>query len=392
MSSSWPKLTYAEHQWNHRDPLASRRSQLRNRGGFRAAVVPFIAERQVSVSPEISALVAEATARMTRFDQEFSQLSHFPFAAVLLRGESATSSQIENLTVNARKLSLASLGAEVGGNAELVARNVTAMKAAIDLAEHLDSAAILTMHRELTQGVQADAGTFRREWVWIGGRSPVTADYVGPTWEQVPALIDDLVAFAARQDLDPTLQAAIAHAQFETIHPFTDGNGRTGRALVSSILRARGVTRSVTVPISSGLLHDIGDYVEALTAYREGDVVPILECFVRSVDAALENARLLAADLEGVEAEILASRSRATEPVRLLARFVCAEPAFTASMLEQHAGVSKATAYRLVDALVETKILRVEKKVRGQKVWTCPGVLAALDAFAKRAGRREFSR
>lgn len=347
----------------------------------------FIAEQQISVTPEISALVAEATARMTRFDQEFSQLSHFPFAAVLLRGESATSSQIENLTVNARKLSLASLG----GNAELVARNVTAMKAAIDLAEHLDSAAILTMHRELTQGVQADAGTFRQEWVWIGGQSPVTAHYVGPEWEQVPALIDDLVAFAARQDIDPTLQAAIAHAQFETIHPFTDGNGRTGRALVSSVLRARGVTRNVTVPISSGLLHDIGDYVEALTAYREGDVVPMLECFVRSVDAALENARLLAADLEGVEAEILASRSRVTQSARLFARFVCAEPAFTASMLEQHTGVSKATAYRLVDALVEAKILRVEKKVRGQKVWTCPAFLASLDAFAKRAGRREFS-
>lgn len=95
--------------------------------------------------------------------------------------------------------------------------------------------------------------------------------------------------------------------------------------------------------------------------------------------------------MEGVEAEILASRSRVTEPVRLLARFVCAEPAFTASMLEQHAGVSKATAYRLVDALVETKILRVEKKVRGQKVWTCPAVLASLDVFAKRAECREFS-
>ncbi|WP_229723064.1 Fic family protein [Rothia aerolata] len=329
---------------------------------------------------------------MTRFDQEFSQLYHFPFAAVLLRGESATSSQIENLTVNARKLSLASLGAEVGGNAELVARNVTAMRAAIDLAEKLDATAILTMHRELTQGFQSDAGKFRQEWVWIGGESPVTAHYVGPSWEQVPALIDDLVAFVARRDIDPTLQAAIAHAQFETIHPFTDGNGRTGRALVSSILRARGVTHNVTVPISSGLLHDISHYIDALTAYRQGDLLPLLECFVESVDAALENARLLAADLERVESEILATRSRVTQSVRLLAQFVCSEPAFTASMLEQHAGVSKATAYRLVDSLTQSGLLRIEKKVSGQKVWSCPAVLAALDAFAQRAGRRDFNR
>lgn len=391
MSSSWPRLAFAEHRWNHRVPLASRRSQLRNRGGFKAAVVPLISEQPISVSPEILKLVSEATARMTRFDQEFSQLSHFPFAAVLLRGESATSSQIENLTVNARRLSLASLGAEVGGNAKLVARNVSAMQAAIGLAEHLDTAAILTMHRELTQGVQDDAGSFRQEWVWIGGDSPVTAQYVGPKWEQVPALIDDLVAFTTRRDIDPTLQAAIAHAQFETIHPFTDGNGRTGRALVSSILRARGVTQNVTVPISSGLLHDIDNYIGALTAYRNGNLLPLVECFVKSVDTALENARLLAQELASVEAAILASRSRITQATQLLARFVCAEPAFTAGMLEEHAGISRATAYRLVDSLVEAGVLRVEKKVRGQKVWSCPAVLAALDAFAQRAGRREFS-
>ena len=391
MSSSWPPLEFTEHRWVHRDSLASRRSQLKNRGTFKAAVVPVIAHRQVKVPAHVARRAAEATSQMTRFDQEFSHLSHLPFAAVLLRGESATSSQIENLTVNARKLSLATLGAEVGGNAELVARNVSALQAALALADNLSLQSILTMHRELMQGVQADAGVFRQEWVWIGGQSPVTAQYVGPKWEQVPALVEDLVVFAGRADLDPTIQAALAHAQFETIHPFTDGNGRTGRALVSSVLRARGVTQNVTVPISSGLLHDINGYVEALMAYRDGDVVPIVECFVQSVDAALENARLLSADLEAVEAEILGSRSRVTPAVRVLARFVCAEPAFTAGMLEGHVGVSKATAYRLVDALVKAGLLRVEKKVRGQKVWSCPAVLGALDAFAARAGRRRFS-
>ena len=112
----------------------------------------------------------------------------------------------------------------------------------------------------------------RDRWVWIGGRSPVTASYVAPRHEAVPAAVEDLVLFLQRRDLDPTVQAAIAHAQFETIHPFTDGNGRTGRAIVSSLLRARGVVGNVTVPISSGLLHDIDGYIAALTDYRAGPV------------------------------------------------------------------------------------------------------------------------
>ncbi|WP_237221522.1 Fic family protein [Rothia nasimurium] len=327
---------------------------------------------------------------MTRFDQEQSSFAHFPFATVLLRGESATSSQIENLTANARKLSLAALGAPVGGNAELVARNVRAMKAAIDVAHELSLDALLTMHEELTTGVQDDAGELRKEWVWIGGESPVTATYVAPAWEDVPDLLEDLVAFLGRRDLDPTVQAALAHAQFETIHPFTDGNGRTGRALISSLLRARGVTQHVVVPLSSGLLYDLEGYVSALEAYRRGEIEPIVLCFVEAIESSLANTRLLAQDIEQFYEQILASRPRVTEAVRQVARFCCSEPAFTAGMLEEHAGVAKSTAYRIIESLVETGILRREQKVRGQNAWSAPALTGALDAFAQRAGRRRF--
>lgn len=387
----WPPMQFTTHAWEHRDPFASRRSQARNKGKFQAATPPYIATLPVTLSPETAAAAAETTSTMTRFDHEFSQLGHVSFAAVLLRGESATSSQIENLTVNARKLSLAAIGAPVGGNAELVARNVSAMQAAINLAQQLDVSAILQMHQELTQGIQHDAGKFREEWVWIGGESPVTANFVAPAWQDIPALMDDLTQFINRRDLDPTVQAAIAHAQFETIHPFTDGNGRTGRALISALLRARGVTQNVTVPISSGLLHDIDGYIQALTAYRTGDLEPLLMCFATAVRGALSNARLLGEDLEKVRESALSSRSRITVALREVARFIYTEPAFTAEMLEHHTSASKATVYRVIDSLVEAGLLRTERKVRGQQVWTCPPALAALDSFALRAGRRRFS-
>ena len=236
---TWPAPTWEpQTPWVHRDALASRRATRRNSGTFSSAVPASIAERNVELSPALRARLQENATAMTRFDERLHHIGGIPFSAVLLRGESASSSQIENLTVSARRLSLAVLGAsgsKVGVNAELVARNVHAMRAALNTAENISVDNILAMHRELTRGLHQDSGVLRTQWVWIKGDSPVTADYVAPHHERVPAALEDLVAFMNRRDIDPLAQAAIVHAQFETIHPFTDGNGRTGRALISAL-------------------------------------------------------------------------------------------------------------------------------------------------------------
>lgn len=385
----WPALGFREHPWRHRDPMASRRASRRNTGTFRAAVVPHIRDLTPSVSAELHAATERMSDRLRDFDRNSQHLDSLPFAAILLRGESASSSQIENITVRARKLSLATLGVSSGPNANLVARNVRAMHAALAASDDLTTEAILTMHRELTEGIPGDSGTLRREWVWVAGESPVTAAHVGPHWDDLPELMSDLVAFMARRDVDPLIQAAIAHAQFETIHPFTDGNGRTGRALVSSLLRARGVTRHVTVPLSSGLLHGKSRYVEALTDYRSGSIESIVSCFVAACESALASTEILHADVAAFHREVLASRRRITRPLREIADLCCSEPAFTGRMVEDLANVSKPTAYRTLRELVEGGLLREEKaKAFGSTVWTAPRILRALDDFADRAGRR----
>src|SRR5690606_26640846 len=157
--------------------------------------------------------------------------------------------------------------------------NAHAMNAAIDLADDLGETAIIEMHEALLGETHPDwVGRWRDEQVWIGGSAigPHRADYVAPHHDRVPAALTDLVAFMDRDDLPVLVQAAIAHAQFETIHPFPDGNGRVGRALVHSLLRAKGTTRSVTVPISAGLLADRDAYFGALDSYRRGDPHPIV--------------------------------------------------------------------------------------------------------------------
>ncbi|MGO1543358.1 MAG: Fic family protein [Gulosibacter sp.] len=177
--------------------------------------------------------------------------------------------------------------------------NSRAMHAAISLADRLNAGSILEMHRALLEHSQpAIVGKFRDVHVWVGGRSPHTAQYVGPAPSRVPGLVEDLMQFTRRTDAQVLPQIAIAHAQFETIHPFPDGNGRTGRALVHAMLRASGATRQVTVPVSAGLLSDTGAYFEALTSYRTGNVAPIIRVFTDATFRSLRNSRRLVTDLE----------------------------------------------------------------------------------------------
>ncbi|MFG1907303.1 Fic family protein [Kribbella sp. NPDC048928] len=148
---------------------------------------------------------------------------------------------------------------------------------------------ILAAHRALMHDqTYARPGQLRDGQVWIGGGpTPHTAAFVPPRHERVLALMDDLVAFCRRTDVPVLTQVSIAHAQFETIHPFNDGNGRTGRTLVHAMLRRSGVTRRLTVPVSAGLLTDTDAYFAALGSYREGDPTPIITQFSRASFAAV---------------------------------------------------------------------------------------------------------
>lgn len=389
MSQDWPSVQYQELSWppsgHSQDPSWSNRRRRANRGKYHQAIVPAISDAEVQLSPGLASDVQSITDDLTRFDAQYQ--GGAPFGAVLLRSESSASSEIEQLTANARRISLARLGDKSSPNATLIARNTKALEAALQLAEALDSDAILAMHHALMEETDRHAGKFRQEINWIGGNSPVTAMSVPPEHTQVPNALHDLVRFMERTDIAAIVQAAIAHAQFETIHPFTDGNGRTGRALVSAILRARGTTKNFTVPLSSGLLNNTAGYFNALNEYRRGNIDPIIEAFVEAASRAMSNVQVLMHDLEQLKKEILDTGHRKTKNLRAVADVCTTEPAFTAQMVEQF-GVSSSSAYTIIKRLVKAKILREERKLAGQSVWSVVGLTDALDAFAERAGKR----
>lgn len=389
MTSDWPAVDQQLDRWLAMDPQASRTQQLRNRGDFSYAVTPEIAELTPQISQPQQADADQTLAAVREFDDATAAWG-IPFASVLLRTESASSSQIENLTASARRIALATLGDTSSRNASMIARNTSALRAAIDLADNISPNTIRAMHERLDGGDDpANTGRFRTQPVWIGGSSPVTAHYVPVHHLQIGPAIDDLVAFIRRDDLQPLVQAAIAHAQFESIHPFTDGNGRTGRALVSSILRRRGVAPHMSVPISSGLLGDTGAYFTALSEYRMGHIEPIIDQFGAAARRAIANARILRGDVSEVRRAVLATAQRGTHNLMVIADLCGSEPAFNAAMLAER-DVPSASAYRILARLREHNIVRQERPIAGAMVWTVPGLTSALDRFAERAGRRTF--
>ena len=136
-------------------------------------------------------------------------------------------------------------------------------------------------------GVPTPAGSATAR---TGSAAAITV-HAMPCTCRIEELLDDLITFANRDDLPTLVQATVAHAQFESIHPFGDGNGRTGRALIGAILRRRGVTRNTVVPVASGLLARRDDYFDALGSYRAGRLRPLLELMLRSAVAAAEEGR-----------------------------------------------------------------------------------------------------
>lgn len=393
MAGAWPKIAYESYPWESSPSPGrdSRSAQRRHRGPYSACVPATIAAVPVEVTGVVLAAAVEATSEIARFDAALGG-EIAPFAAVLLRSESAASSKIENLTASARALAEAEIGVRTGGNASEVVGNVHAMTAAIALADSVSIETIRLMHHSLLATTHPGiAGVYRDQQVWIGGGDlgPHGAAFVPPHHDRVLAALADLMEFFERVDIPVFIQAAIGHAQFETIHPFVDGNGRTGRALVHAFLRHVDLTRNVTVPVSAGLLVDTDRYFSALDAYHAGEIDPIIEAFTAAAYAAIANGTVLVQELRAVRAEwdsriVARVDSRSWAIVDLIQR----QPVVSAAYVARELGIDPDNVHRLLEPLQAAGVLVASSSHKGARLWRAPAVLKALDDFAERSGRR----
>src|SRR5665647_199690 len=216
LTTGWPPVGYEDRDWastideGHLDVW----QRLKTARPYQAAVPPFIADLDPRLRPDALTAALEATNEVTRFDTEMAGLP-VPMPAVLLRTESASSSQIEHLTSNARNIALAELGGPGKENAALIVANARAITTALNAGGTVTPDTILAIHAALLQAAEPEhAGTWRDQQVWIGSSpiSPHDADFIPPHADRVPELIDDLTAFGRRSDVPPLVHAAPLHA------------------------------------------------------------------------------------------------------------------------------------------------------------------------------------
>lgn len=395
MADRWPQPTGIEQTWLSDSGLVGKR----HRGPFTfvATVPPRIAKASLSLPSGLAAAVAEAATAVTRLNAR-DDLATGALESPLLRSESVGSSRIEGLRASERRVAAALAGVEnERGAAREVANNVAAMRQAIRIATSqrlLDSEALRDIHRALLSGTSLDryAGRFREVQNWIGpsDRSPKDANYVPPPPDQVVALLDDLGQFLQRDDIPAIALAAVGHAQFEGIHPFVDGNGRTGRALVHAVLRRTGLAPRLAPPISVVLLGRRDYYFAALRAYqRDGDPGPIIEAFAAATIEASVAAESLSAQLAALRNEWheLPGRPRAGSIGHRILQDLADLPVLNAETVAQRHGVSPDVARRGLNALASLGVLREASGKKRGRVWIAEAIIDLLDAFGATTAR-----
>lgn len=383
---------------------APRMDALGGRGARRAftfeAYVPAPLERQEFVLPSaLAAAAANAELACREMDDEPPRLADFDaLARQLLRAESVASSRIEGLVLSHRRLAKAAFAETHDITAQSVLANIRALERAVGLAGGVDSVRsehLVEVHRLLFEGGRDErrGGRLRTEQNWIGGAaaSPRGAEFVPPPPALVPELVDDLCSFCNRVDLPAAIQAAIAHAQFETIHPFFDGNGRVGRALTLIVLRRRGLAKDCLPPVSLALAGEADRYVAGLESWRRGDDGDWYAVFLEALFRAARGARHFAADVADLQRrwmEQAGEPRRGSGPRRLIEQLP-SHPIVNVKTVARMLGGSDERARQAIGRLERAGVLRQTSAGRRNRAWECLGVFGLLDRFEHEMGPPE---
>jgi len=249
-----------------------------------------LADRDVRLRATTVAQVTRAQAAV-EYGAESMPEDFAALARLLLRAEGVASSFIEGVTAPVVEIVLAEVGDRAEQSAATwVAANLAAVSEALEEAQGgpLTVDTLNRWHRTLMTGSPAPerhVGVVRSDQGWIGGTSPLDAHLVTPPPEYLPDLLDDLVAYVNADEADPVTQAAIAHAQFEVIHPYADGNGRVGRILIAWML-VRRLSLVTPPPVSTRIAADVGGYTSGLVLFRLGDHERWVKWFAEAVSGA----------------------------------------------------------------------------------------------------------
>ncbi|HEX5417718.1 MAG TPA: Fic family protein [Chloroflexota bacterium] len=381
---------------------------LRRPCGYEAYIPDRLGELQLTLPTEVVADASDAERAIQELNEGSPPLASLEsLARLLLRAEAVASSRIEGLTVATRRLAEAQAARDIGMplydvTAEAVLGNIEAMALAVnDLAMRPQVALedILAVHRALMAHTSQSepGGKVRQVKNWIGGNgyNPCNADFVPPPPDQVPELLADLVTFINDDCYSPLVQAALVHAQFETIHPFADGNGRTGRAVIHVVLRRRGLAPRYVPPISLVLATRSRDYLAGLRGTRylgpansaeaQAGYAKWIEVFASAATRASRDAAQFGRQIDDLERrwrEAVGS-VRANSTADLLLRSLPSAPVITVNTAARLVGRSVQATNLAVEQLEKAGVLVRINKVRWGRAFEASGLLDALTRFER---------
>lgn len=384
---------FIERRWEG-DPGAYGGRAARSSFTYQAFVPDTIAATDVRITFEVAETVAVAEAAVRELNAAAAVTGLEAVAALLLRSEAIASSRIEGFELSQRDLARALIDPRAArGTAGVVAANVLAMEQAVglgDLQRPIDVADILELHRTLMarEPARLTPGELRREQNWIGGRvnSPIDARYIPPPEDEVAALVADLVAFINRDDLPGVAQAAIAHAQFETIHPFLDGNGRVGRCLIHVILRRRGIAPRFVPPVSVVLAARTSQYIGGLEAYREGKVAEWCASFAGGCERAAHLSVELAQTIRARQATWYerAGKPRRDSAAARIITLLPAQPIASAATIRAAIGASHRRASEGLKMLAEVGVVRQISEGDYDRQFAADELFELIESFERR--------
>jgi Fic family protein len=355
------------------------------------AYFPAPIPRQIELPGSTVRLLADAEASLGRL-AGVGQLVPNPNLLIrpyLLR-EALSSTRIEGTQATmAEVFEVSAAGDRPNADVEEVLGYIEAMQwglAQLDTLP-LSSRLLCELHRRLMAGVRGRErapGELRKTQNWIGAATSTveTAEFVPPPAGDLAALLTDWERFANEDAEMPLLiQNALLHSQFETIHPFLDGNGRLGRLLLVFFLISRGRLGAPLLYLSSHLERERQAYYAALRSIQAaGDPVPWFELFLTAVDVEARDAVGRAERIVELQQRYRhAVAGMATANGLALVDLVCENPLVTTRLVEERLGVSRPTALRLLRAMEQRGVLRQARVgARGQRRYVAHELMAAV--------------
>ena len=364
-------------------PLPQIGANKEQKEGFKAFVPnPFPPKGGFEFSPSTIKKSNEAVRLLGKLDGITKLLPDADFFLLMyLRKDAASSSQIEGTmatmidAIEAEMETATNIPEDVDDILHYIKALNYGMKRVTEENFPLTLRFICELHKELMQQARAThhayPGEFRRSQNWIGGTNPSNARFVPPPVEDMKHALNDLEAFIHANDTNlDIIKAGLVHAQFETIHPFTDGNGRTGRMLITFFLWKVGLLEKPVLFLSSYFKRNQKVYYERLEGYHNEDakiedwISFFLDGVIEIADEAITTVEKITALREKDMLKIQQLGKRASESAALVLPKLYAQPIVNVPLVQKWTGFTRAGAQTVIERFIFMGILSPKDKDR----------------------------